>query len=78
MLIGGIAGYAQGDDSDEITFFWSSAEDKALGGGVLGALLGAAGGSVIGSIKKRFKINGRLASYHLERENMKKYLYSNP
>jgi hypothetical protein len=89
VAAGWLIGYAQGDDPvyaypDDadlgtilgvgISNMWAStAEEKAAGGAVAGALLGAGGGAIIGAISgKTIEIGGSRKAYKAELETMRK------
>lgn len=76
ILAGVIAGMASGDDPPPETWFEfsSTAEEKATGGAITLGILGAATGSVIGSIKKKFTINGSQENYVRIKPDLGKYL----
>jgi hypothetical protein len=48
-IVGGIAGYAQGDDPCHSCFFYLSAGTKAFFGGAFGAIVGIIPGGIIGA-----------------------------
>lgn len=76
ILAGLIAGIADGDDppSESWIDFSSTAEEKAAGGAITLGILGAATGSVIGSIKKKFTISGTQENYAKIKPELNKYL----
>ena len=76
ILAGAIAGMADGDDPPPETWFEfsSTAEEKATGGAITLGILGAATGSVIGSIKKKFAINGAQENYTKMKPDLNKYV----
>lgn len=71
VTTGAIVGFADGDD--EGTFFTLSAEDKALIGSTLLLLPGTAIGAVVGSVKKKFNIQGNLSAYQNARSSLQQY-----
>jgi hypothetical protein len=75
VIVGIISGLADGDDPPPEFFFEFSytAEEKAGGAAVSLGILGAATGSVIGSLKKKFKINGLQENYNRLRPELIKY-----
>lgn len=76
ILAGIISGIASGDDPPSDTWFdfSSTAEEKATGGAITLGVLGAATGSVIGSLKKKFTINGTQENYTRIRPDLNKFL----
>lgn len=76
ILAGIISGVASGDDEPSETWFdfSSTAEEKATGGAITLGILGAATGSVIGSIKKKFSINGTQEIYTKMKPDLNKFL----
>ncbi len=76
ILTGVISGMAAGDDPPPETWFEfsSTAEEKAAGGAITLGILGAATGSVIGSLKKKFTIDGIQANYIRIKPDLNKYL----
>ncbi|MGI9531681.1 hypothetical protein [Lutimonas sp.] len=76
ILTGAIAGIADGDDPPAETWFQfsSTAEEKATGGAITLGILGAATGSVIGSIKKKFTLNATQENYNRFKPDLNKYL----
>ena len=78
--IGALLGYAGGDDkkssSSGLDFnfnFTSSAEAKAVVGGVAGSFFGALIGLAVGSAKIKVPINGNQKSFTRQKENLKKF-----
>lgn len=76
ILAGLIVGMADGDDPPPETWFdfSSTAEEKAAGGAITLGVLGAATGTVIGSIKKKFTINRTQENYAKMKPDLHKYL----
>lgn len=76
ILTGIISGVAAGDDPPSETWFdfSSTAEEKATGGAITLGILGAATGSVIGSIKKKFTVNGSQENYVNIQPELHKFL----
>lgn len=77
ILIGLVSGYADGDDTpnpDAWFDFSLTAEEKATGGAIGLGILGGAVGSVIGSLKKNFVIDGILQNYTDIRPDLNKYV----
>lgn len=71
VVVGGIAGYASGDD--EPGFFSSTAEEKALGNAILLSFPGAGIGALIGSARTIFAINGNYQTYLNSLSELEKY-----
>lgn len=84
VVTGAIAGQAEGDDVVDYTndpwgfsgIFAQTADEKSRSYAVSLGVLGAGLGAGLGAIKKKFRIEGRLADYHLQRESLKKYVSS--
>lgn len=76
IVVGIISGAIAGDDPPSESWFdiSSTAEEKSAGGAVTLGVLGAAAGSVIGSIKKKFTINGTQKNYMKIRPDLNKFL----
>ena len=72
VLAGVIAGLAEGDD--EPGFIALSAEQKAGGYGVGLAPIGAGIGAAIGSLKKKYEINGDQETYERLKPELSKYV----
>lgn len=68
---GAVTGYASGDD--EPGWFSATAEEKALGHGLLLAFPGAGVGAIFGSGKTTFLINGDDDTYLAKLAEIKKY-----
>jgi hypothetical protein len=81
VATGLIMGTAAGDDTpdpDAWIDFSSTAEEKATGGAMLLGPLGAIVGSVVGSLKKRFLINGQQVKYEVAKPELIEYLAGDP
>lgn len=74
LVVGGIVGYMNGDDPDGISLFKMSAEGKAVSSGILFMPLGAGTGILIGTIKKKFDINGNVSNYNKNIQQLRKYV----
>lgn len=76
IVVGIISGAVAGDDPPSETWFdfSSTAEEKSAGGAITLGVLGAATGSVIGSLKKKFTINGTQENYMRIRPDLNKFL----
>lgn len=76
IVVGIISGAIAGDDPPSETWFdfSSTAEEKSAGGAITLGVLGAATGSVIGSLKKKFTINGTQENYMRIRPDLNKFL----
>ncbi len=72
LVVGGLIGLADGDDSGE--WFAMSAEEKAISSGILFMPLGAGTGILIGTIKKKFDINGNISNYNKNIQQLRKYV----
>ena len=72
---GAILGLAEGDDAESSgwNFFSMTAEEKALGYGVLLAVPGSILGGLIGSTKIKIPLNRNLDTYQAQREKLKRY-----
>jgi len=70
-VVGGIAGYASGDD--EPGWFSSTAEEKALGNAIFLSFPGAGVGALIGSARTIFAVNGNYQTYLNSRAELEKY-----
>jgi len=71
FAIGALIGFATHEPSEGL--FSLSAGGTALGTGILFLPLGASVGAVIGSGKIEIPINGSMATYNREKNNLKKY-----
>lgn len=76
IITGFMSGIISGDDPPAETWFELSytAEEKATGAAITLGILGAATGSVIGSIKKKFTIGGSQENYTRIKPDLGKYL----
>ena len=72
LLAGAIVGYASGDD--EPGFFSMTAEDKAIGSGILLLPVGAGIGAVVGTGRTKYPIHGELKNYANYRMELDKYI----
>ncbi len=70
-LLGGILGLADGDD--EPGWFSATKEEKAVGGGVLLFIPGAAVGAGVGAIKKKIVIEGNMENYRKKIVELRTY-----
>ena len=66
LVAGGLIGLAEGDG-----FF--SKEETALLSGVFFSGVGAGAGALIGTIKKKFDINGSIDNYNKNKEKLREY-----
>ncbi len=73
LVVGGIVGYMNGDDPDGISLFKMSAEEKAVSTGVGFLPIGAGVGILVGTIKKKFDINGNISNYNKNIQQLRKY-----
>jgi len=73
LVLGGAIGLIEGDDPPDQWIMSYTAEEKAVGYGVLLTPIGAGVGVLIGSIKKSFDINGKLENYKLNKQQLRKY-----
>ena len=77
VLLGGILGLADGDD--EPGWFSATKEEKAVGGGILLFIPGAAIGAGIGAIKMKIVIQGNMENYSMNLDKLRACaLNSNP
>lgn len=67
-LLGGILGLADGDD--EPGWFSATKEEKAVGGGILLFIPGAAIGAGIGAIKMKIVIQGNMENYSMNLDKL--------
>lgn len=77
LVVGGLIGYMNGDDEDSdngLNFIAMSAEEKAVSSGILFMTLGAGTGILIGTIKKKFDINGNISNYNKNIQQLRKYV----
>lgn len=74
-VVGGIAGYASGDD--EPGWFSSTAEEKALGNAIFLSFPGAGIGALIGSARTIFTIDGNNEFYLNHLAELAKYALRN-
>ena len=77
LIVGGIVGYMNGDDSDSISWFKMSAEEKAVSTGVGFLPIGAGVDILVGTAKKKFDINGNIDNYTKNKEELRKYVIKN-
>ena len=70
-VVGGIAGYASGDD--EPGWFSSTAEEKAVGNAIFFSFPGAGIGALFGSKRTIYAINGDYQTYMAQLAELKKY-----
>ena len=71
VLLGGILGLADGDD--EPGWFSATKEEKAVGGGILLVIPGAAVGAGVGAIKKKIEIGGNMENYRMNIAELRTY-----
>lgn len=72
LVAGAIAGYASGDD--EPGFLSMTAEDKAIGSGILLLPVGAGIGAIVGTGRTKYPIHGELKNYTNYRMELDKYI----
>ena len=72
LAIGGIIGFAAGDDPQD-TWFAMTAGQKAITSGIFVGGIGAVTGLIIGSIRVKFTINGNIQDYNRQKKKMQKY-----
>jgi hypothetical protein len=76
LVIGGILGFADGDDDGGIISF--TAGEKALIGGGMGAITGAGLGVMLSSFKFRIPINGKKRQLDRNRKRLERFSIQNP
>jgi len=64
LAVGGIIGFASGDDDPDQWLWSSTAEEKALGSGILLSIVGAGVGPLIASKKEVIRLNGNIEIYN--------------
>ena len=72
LAAGAIVGYASGDD--EPGFFSMTAEEKAIGSGILLFPVGAGIGAIVGTGRTKYPIHGELQNYTNYRMELDKYI----
>ena len=81
LVAGGLVGLLSGDDppcnSGGLICFRSTAEEKAVIGGVYLAVFGAGVGALIGSIKIKIPINGSSEKYRKNKTDLRRYSVKN-
>jgi len=83
LVLGLAIGYSSGDDtcpSGSFCIYESTAEEKALAGGLVFCAGGTIVGVIIGavSIAQKIKINGDLETFQSKQDEMKKYVFTLP
>jgi hypothetical protein len=73
FVVGGIIGFASGDDDPDQWFWSSTAEEKALGNGILLAIVGTGIGPLIASKKNKITIDGNKPRYESKLETIQSY-----
>ena len=73
LVVGGMVGYMSGDDPEGISLFKMTAEEKAVFNGVIFIPFGAGAGILIGTIKKKFDINGSISNYNKNIRELREY-----
>jgi hypothetical protein len=73
LLTGVLIGYSQGGEPRG--FYWFTAKEKAIIGGLIGGLSGAGIGTWIGSIKIKIPINGSFENFNKNKQQLKTYSY---
>ena len=72
MVVGALAGFADGDDPED-QWFRSTASEKALGLGLTGAVIGTGVGPLIASKKEIIIINGLFRNYEIKLKEIQSY-----
>jgi len=67
LVVGALIGLAEGD-----SFF--SKEETAVLSGVFFSGVGAGAGAIIGTVKKKFDINGNISNYNKNIQQLRKYV----
>ena len=73
MVIGGVAGYASGDDDLSGWLFSSTAEEKILEAGIPAAIAGTGIGMLVGTNRKKYLIEGNHKKYATYLPELKDY-----
>ena len=73
FAVGGIIGFASGDDDPDQWLWSSTKEEKALGDGILLSLVGAGVGPLIASRKDKINIHGAIEKYQSQLETIRSY-----
>ena len=61
------------DGDDEPGWFSATKEEKAVGGGILLVIPGAAVGAGVGAIKKKIEIGGNMENYRMNIAELRTY-----
>ena len=73
LVTGYLIGYSNGDDPEDY-FFAMSAESKGAYSAFGIGMVGAAAGTVVGALKKKFSVRGSQQQYETVRTDLRKYL----
>jgi len=71
LVVGGIGGFALGDDKGDLISF--KAEEKAIIGALICTPIGAGFGALFGSTKKEFIIDGNIVKYNNHLQKFRQY-----
>ena len=73
FAIGALIGILSGDDNPDEIYFPSTAERKAVVGGIILSLIGGNIGAMVGNIRVKIPINGNIGNFNRNRIRLKKY-----